>query len=47
MRSGSAQGWRNVIRDAMKEDAGTGSENVRNRFKPDAVYNLLVDDLEH
>lgn len=46
MRNGSPQGWRSALNNAMRQKVETGEKNVKDMLRPDAPYNVMVDDLD-
>lgn len=45
LKTGSPQGWRASVNDAIRQDVQGGNAGVKSRLRPDAPYQMMVDDL--
>lgn len=45
MRVGTANGWRSAVNTALIESTTSGDRSVKNRLKPDAPYQQMIDDI--
>jgi hypothetical protein len=46
MKTGTVQGWRGAVRDAMVQSSSDGNEDIRATLKPDNPLNSMLEDVE-